>query len=1040
MQNVVSDQNQITDEAYRIQNRRESLDIQYKLLTCQTPEKRTIGPFNTNTTLYCDLVNCICQQQQHELGPELTVELFTCEGYPMATKPISYISKLSEWCLESYTDVPLLYAIPRLKSYTQKLIQFVSADTLCRGNDTILIRNKKCGLEPRGIQTDCATATYFQLINRLQDMTGIPGHLISLYRDGKLVYSSNDVVLNSLGIEDQVALEIVAQDNFWTLGKDKNYSLAECWPTWHLEQSTYGATLFFSSLYALSEWMTDPVQKREGTVYNTLGHLRSVTGSPPLIHSLHLLFTQETLALPHRVAVQEGLVQIFKVIKPKTPKMHSPSTVTIATNQVTEYSNHFWVYFIAHATPGHQATEKHDTFSLTCSETHQRMTDPVVIRDSNGIEHYVEKSTLNEQMESSMVKYLYNYKRMLMSFLSDKAVVWRCTTAPTCGVDLTAEWNGLAKKLKKYPMLCVHAPLNVQAPECKKCSMIPTKDGEIGVYIDSSKDVNNPHVYFQVTTGASILFDAQDLDREIKQNPPPCFQKLTTLNTILKQGIQAITRPPEEIIMVLLDTSGSMTFPYLDEKSKYQSVLEAFEAFCNRTTAYDLKHVIGLILFANHSKLQYPISENFRAFNSEFTTFPPGNVTTVYNAISYGIQLINQFTVKYPDYADVPKRILCLTDGYDNNSTVTAEEAAQELIDNEVTMDCVLLCEEVVYTHAIAKATGGFSFKPSSTQELMNIFEEEPMLAMKSRTEIRPAYGKEDEIDLEVQSVVSVDTELEHILPDKLHLPVQTAQNCLARSIIHKHLASQANTDITKRILQELSYYQSHPHPGFEVFPCQTNIDFWRIIMTGPDETPYAGGTFELFIEFKEDYPAKPPNIRFITPIYHCNINSAGRICHTILDRFYAPGVRIGEIFNHVYGLLIDAEPDDPLDSVKATELRCDRALYLQKACDHAEIHARVKTKRDVRIELLGSDQEVQVSYPKHLVCPLTLALFVDPVITPEGETYEREAILEHLRSGTNYDPFSYKELKEEDLRVNRAVVSFVRTYQDEIEKGGELQ
>ena len=117
----------------------------------------------------------------------------------MATKPISYISKLSEWCLESYTDVPLLYAIPRLKSYTQKLIQFVSADTLCRGNDTILIRNKKCGLEPRGIQTDCATATYFQLIKRLQDMTGIPGHLISLYRDGKLVYSSNDVVLNSLG-------------------------------------------------------------------------------------------------------------------------------------------------------------------------------------------------------------------------------------------------------------------------------------------------------------------------------------------------------------------------------------------------------------------------------------------------------------------------------------------------------------------------------------------------------------------------------------------------------------------------------------------------------------------------------------------------------------------------------------------------------------------------------------------------------------------------------------------------------------------------
>ena len=296
-------------------------------------------------------------------------------------------------------------------------------------------------------------------------------------------------------------------------------------------------------------------------------------------------------------------------------------------------------------------------------------------------------------------------------------------------------------------------------------------------------------------------------------------------------------------------------------------------------------------------------------------------------------------------------------------------------------------------------------------------------------------FRKEDEVDLEFQATVPVDTKLEHILPAKLNLPVQTAQNCLARTFIHKRPGSSTtNTEISERILQELSYYQSHPHPDFEVFPCQTNVDFWRIIMSGPDRTPYCQATFELFIEFKDDYPAKPPNIGFITPIYHCNINSAGKICHTILDRFYASGVRIREIFNHVHRLLIVAELDDPLvDSVKATELRCNRPLYLQKAWNHAQVHARVRTKRDIRIDLLGCDQDVQVSYPKHLVCPLTLALFVDPVITPEGETYEKAAILEHLKSGKNYDPYSYKELKEEDLRGNKAVLSFVKAYKDEI-------
>ena len=1033
------DTSEMNDEAYRMQTKRERLDIQYKLFTTQTPENKTIGPFNTNNTLYCDLVNQICMAECSQLGDDLTIELYTCEGYPMATTPIAYISKLSDWCLEEYPDLPLLYAIPRLKRYTEKAAKFHNAAALCRGTDTILVRNKKCGLEPRGIHTDCSKATYFQLIKTLQEMTGIPGHLIALYRDDNLIYCSTDATLCALNITDQVALELKPIKDFWCLGKDKNYNLTECKPTWHSEQSSYGASFFFSLLYSLSDWMTETDQQRNGTALNTLGHLRSITGCPPLIHALHLLFRKETLTLPHRVAVQECLVQTFKTIRPKTPKLHLPGVASIQSDQVTEYSDYFWAYFIDHSTPGHQQTENYHTFSLACSETQQRMADPVVVRDVNGVDHYVERSILNETTELTMVKYLYNYRRMIKCFISNDAVVWRCVPAPTCGVDLTGEWKNLAKRCSKYAPLCVQAPLNVKSPECRKPCMIPTENGHIGVYIDTSKDTNKPYVCFQVTTGESVLFDADDLDREIKQRPPACLKRMRTLNHLMSQGLEAITRDPEEIIMVILDTSGSMTFPYMDGKTKYHSVIEAFEGFCNRTTAYDLKHVIGLTLFAKDSKLEYPLSENFRGFNSQFRSFPPGNCTAVYNAISFAVEKLNEFTTRHPAYARVPRRVLCLTDGLDNRSTVTAEGATELLLQNNITLDCVLLCEETVYTHAIAKATGGFSFRPANTRELLNVFEEEPMLSMKTRLDRVPAYDPGDDIYLEVQAEEPVDTRVEHALPDKINLPVQTAQKCLARALINRQLQTQTNTEMTKRILQELSYYQSHPHPAFEVFPCEASLDFWRIIMEGPEETPYKEATFELFIEFKDDYPGKPPNIRFITPIYHCNINSSGRICHTILDRFYAPGVRVGEIFNHVFGLLIDAEPDDPLDSVKATELRCHRPQYLQKACDHADIHARIRTKRDVRIELLGTDQEVQVNYPKHLVCPLTLDLFIDPVITPQGETYEREAIQEHLRSGKNYDPFSYKELEERELRPNRAVVSFVQSYRDEIERAGML-
>jgi len=58
------------------------------------------------------------------------------------------------------------------------------------------------------------------------------------------------------------------------------------------------------------------------------------------------------------------------------------------------------------------------------------------------------------------------------------------------------------------------------------------------------------------------------------------------------------------------------------------------------------------------------------------------------------------------------------------------------------------------------------------------------------------------------------------------------------------------------------------------------DISFWKILLFGPEETPYFRGIYTLYVQFPENYPNSPPNVRFLTPIYHCNINSSGRICH----------------------------------------------------------------------------------------------------------------------------------------------------------------
>lgn len=103
-------------------------------------------------------------------------------------------------------------------------------------------------------------------------------------------------------------------------------------------------------------------------------------------------------------------------------------------------------------------------------------------------------------------------------------------------------------------------------------------------------------------------------------------------------------------------------------------------------------------------------------------------------------------------------------------------------------------------------------------------------------------------------------------------------------------LSTLTSTTAQKRVVQELKAYLRKPHPHVEVFPVETNIGVWKFILSGPNpdsgsvaaggrKGPYEGGVWHGYVQFPEDYPAVPPEIRLLTPIYHVNINSSGRVC-----------------------------------------------------------------------------------------------------------------------------------------------------------------
>jgi hypothetical protein len=69
-------------------------------------------------------------------------------------------------------------------------------------------------------------------------------------------------------------------------------------------------------------------------------------------------------------------------------------------------------------------------------------------------------------------------------------------------------------------------------------------------------------------------------------------------------------------------------------------------------------------------------------------------------------------------------------------------------------------------------------------------------------------------------------------------------------------------------------------------------IDKLHASILGAAGTPYEGGEFKLELTIPATYPYAPPKVRFLTPIYHPNVDNVGRICLDLLKM--PPAVRVG--------------------------------------------------------------------------------------------------------------------------------------------------
>ena len=136
---------------------------------------------------------------------------------------------------------------------------------------------------------------------------------------------------------------------------------------------------------------------------------------------------------------------------------------------------------------------------------------------------------------------------------------------------------------------------------------------------------------------------------------------------------------------------------------------------------------------------------------------------------------------------------------------------------------------------------------------------------------------------------------------------------------------------VGKRLQTELMQLMLEPVPGISAFPDDENVLRWKACIDGTADGYYAKMSFRLQLEFSTAYPIEAPSVRFITPIYHPNVDMSGRICLDILKEKWSATYTVATLLLSIRALLDMPNNESPLNA-QAAQLWDDKAQFQQLA------------------------------------------------------------------------------------------------------------
>jgi hypothetical protein len=382
-------------------------------------------------------------------------------------------------------------------------------------------------------------------------------------------------------------------------------------------------------------------------------------------------------------------------------------------------------------------------------------------------------------------------------------------------------------------------------------------------------------------------------------------------------GVIGANGPPSEAIIVCVDQSLSMrtVMPAgwmdaqltQDDLSRLSETKDFFKNLYARVMGYKLPVHLGLVTYSDqfNVEIKQQITPLMFEFRDSLKDLQARGNTAIFDALTKAKDMLVAFKEKNPE---AKCRIILLTDGEDNSSRVTPETSCRALYQHDIVLDAVVIgTKRTRELFKIAKHTGGYAFCPQSRSALFQIFLLETFLDIRTRPEIVKVpivnYPLSPSKQADMADPMDFPPCRPHPNQDDTFIPLRdfgryfTAKSNRSNKNPNSNSSSTTSssrasilsasswsgrtmtsgvTGAGRIYLQEVKAMIDNQHDYMDVYVSENNMGFWKVVMQGPSSSPYADGTYVVWVELGDEFPRIAPTVRFITPILHPNISKVG--------------------------------------------------------------------------------------------------------------------------------------------------------------------